>query len=349
MFPQTLIVARDPGAANALAPVAATGLATVVGLGHAQAFFRQIGVACHLEDDTDPSVAGRVLDEVRPQVLLTGTSLKITRDAAWWEAAHALGIPSVALLDHWTAFGERFTVTNAFDKLPDAVAVMDEHAREQMLALGCPARKVVVTGQPAFDELVRQGLPDGAAVREEWGAAANETVIVFASEPQAHDFGAGLGYTETDALQMVAGMMRDLSARLVVKPHPREKPEGLAVVLNGAGISGHIETDMTPRQVMAGADAVIGMTSIFLLEAALAGRHALSVQPGKRADWTVQLRELIPTVTSTPEVAAWLENKAHLRVLSERARIARNEVYGFTGKSTERVWALLATVSGRTM
>lgn len=166
-------------------------------------------------------------------------------------------------------------------------------------------------------------------------------MVVFASEPQAQDHGGRLGYTETDVLRMVIESLRDLPARLVVKLHPRETLEQLKRVLGDARIPAQFEMSLTPHQTLAGADTVIGMTSIFLLESALAGRHVLSIQPAVVLEWTEHFRELLTVVTGPEQAREWLTDPSRRHPLDPDARVARNAAMGFVSRSTDNVWLLL--------
>lgn len=97
-----------------------------------------------------------------------------------------------------------------------------------------------------------------------------------------------------------------------------------------------------PRDTMAGADTVIGMASIFLLEAALAGKPVLSVQPGMVSEWTQHFSALIAMARSVEEVQHWCKIASNRAVLGQKARIERNAVTGFAGRAAECVWTLMA-------
>jgi len=88
--------------------------------------------------------------------LLLGTSWQPEQ----WEleaiaAAGKAGIRSVSVLDSWVNYRVRFLNRRGEFVLPDAIAVMDESARTEMLAEGFPSEYLAVTGHPGFDELER--------------------------------------------------------------------------------------------------------------------------------------------------------------------------------------------------
>lgn len=344
MRPRTLIIARDPGAANALLPVAKTGPAVVVGLSSARPVFERGGITCvgPIEDD-DSKVVDEWFDRVQPQVMLTGTSREdlVKRDSQWWDAGRRRGLATAALLDHWVGYQERFSGRAPFDRLPDVVAVMDEYAKKRMVELGCSSERIAVTGHPGLDVLLDGELSGRDEIRKRWGVGERDWVVVFASEPQAQDHGGRLGYTETDVLRMVIESLRDFPARLVVKLHPRETLERLQLVLGEARMPAQFEMSLTPHQTLAGADTVIGMTSIFLLEAALAGRHVLSIQPAVVLEWTEHFRELLTVVRGPEQARKWLTDPLRRYPLDPDARVARNAAMGFVSRSTDNVWLLL--------
>lgn len=345
-----LIIARDPGAASALLPVARAGPADVIGLASARLVFERGGIACiGPDDDSNPDVVNRCLDQMRPDLMLTGTAREeeVLRDSQWWSAGRTRRIPTVALLDHWLGYRERFSALAPFDHLPDIVAVMDEYAKERMIEFGCPADRLMVTGQPALDALLDGELPSREEVRRRWGMDQEDWVIVFASEPVAHDMGDRLGYNEQKVLRMVLEAVRGLPATLIVKPHPREAPDLLREVVWQSGVPVQFELHLTSRETLAGADTVMGMTSIFLVEAALAGRPVLSVQPERSSDWTGHFPSLLTTVDGTAQIRQWLSISANRHPLNSEARAARNAASGLAHGATGRVWDLLGRLSRR--
>lgn len=332
-----LIVARDPGAASALVPVAIASQADVVAFPHAAPFFERAGITIRaLEDDRDGRIAQQLLEELRPRVLVTGTSLRVERDGQWWAAARECGTPSLAVLDHWSHYAERFTVRQPFDRLPDRVAVMDERAADALRQLGFPAERLVVTGQPALDAVLEARPRGRAAARAQWGVTTETRVVLFASEPIAGDLGGASPYDQTDALDVLVRAMAgmEVDTTIVVRHHPREGRDLIAKRFPEL----RIDSVPSARAAMAGADTVVGITSIFLLEAALAGIPVLSVQPVAAPQPVPGERwELIALARTSEEARAWLDDPAHRAPLSENARRKRNSASGFHPGATERV------------
>lgn len=361
-----LVVARDSGAAAALGPVARAliraGLVTVsvVGYGQAELVFRYQGLpVLAVLDDQTPDVARLILEAERPDYLLTGTSMLARRDNAFWLAARESQIPSMAVLDHWHNYWQRFSdpAGARFAYLPDRVAVMDAVAHQAMCEAGCPPERLVITGHPYFDDLAAVSLPALASeARRELGLDPAEVVVVFASEPQAKYYGADarsstfLGYTEEDALQMLFAAAREVAAGLdrplavIVKLHPLEGPERLIpLVQRTSGVAHRMIKHFPSHRLIAASDVMAGMTSIILLEAAVLGRPALSIQPGRRgADGFVSnQRGLIELVADEVECRRQLARAIHEPAEWRTTRRALAAERGFDGKATARIMDLI--------
>ncbi|HTO73243.1 MAG TPA: hypothetical protein VMJ30_05460, partial [Gemmatimonadales bacterium] len=227
--------------------------------------------------------------------LFTATSINDERwELRFTARARELGVPSLAVLDFWGQYRGRFTWQNHLE-MPDRIAVMDDVARGEMLREGFPAIRLAVTGQPALDELSEYAKPEvrSSCHRELRRRARIEDlpgpVILYASQPlsQLHD-PAVLGFHERDVLIDTVAAAGAVLARhrqhatLVIKPHPREVGHPIALPQSGPSLTVRLlnESDVSPRLAAAGADLVVGMNSMLLLEACLLGTPVVSYQPG---------------------------------------------------------------------
>jgi hypothetical protein len=308
------IVARDAGAASALAPVVAalgedeTFRPFVVSWGPARAIFEAEGLVVQpFPEDPAPGEIDALLASVA--VVLTGTSLRVELDSCFWCAARAAGIPSMALLDHWKNYAERFTIEAPFDTLPSLVAVMDEIAANELIARGCPPNRVVVTGQPRFDTLTGVVSPEERArARTSLGIDPSRRVAVFASEPRGAPYDDGKGFTQVDALEMFVDAVQAVAedALVLVKLHPVEQAEPVAAALSSrGGPDARILETSSVREVIAAADVFCGMSSIVLLDAALLGLPTVSIRPGGGPSHFVDAHgDLIASATTAAEGAA---------------------------------------------
>ena len=99
------------------------------------------------------------------------------------------------------------------------------------------------------------------------------------------------------------------------------------------------------------ADAVVGMSSMALLEAALAGRPALSFRPGATAAARALhvAPGLIPTATTVEELTRWVRRQLSGRsgASADRARRARRQLIKSLarGKAAARIAELILRVA----
>ena len=298
-----LALASDPGAASALAPVLARLRFQgwpVRALAYRQAgpTWASRGLAYEeVAEDLDSAAAANLLGQGRTRLLLAGTAFNGVRlEQRFVAAARQTGVPSLVLLDFWSNYRARFAdESGQLAPLPDRIAVMDDWAREEMMAEGFEPGRLVVTGQPAFDELVvvrGRAQPVGrTAFRQGLGISDKEGLVLFASQPLAELYGEDKtdllhpGYTQRTVLNSTLAALERIAGRrhegitLLVRPHPREQAETFA------GYQGQVVRMMVSREgdrheAALAADLVVGMSTVLLVEACLLGCVVLSLQPG---------------------------------------------------------------------
>jgi hypothetical protein len=237
----------------------------------------------------------------RPEVVLlfTGTSVNaIDLEKQFITAAAQIGLPALSLIDFWTNYTWRFSddEKNLF-YLPDKIAVMDEFALDEMVNEGFPRSRLVVTGQPAFDDLAawRAGFSDKRRdeVRAGLGVDQDELLVLFASQPLTSLYGTDvvhekyLGFDEWIVLDILVGELEEIKNQtgapihLAIRPHPRESVELFNDYKSQVVPITVVESGTARSQVMA-ADLVVGMNTELLVEACYLGCITLSLQPGLR-------------------------------------------------------------------
>lgn len=281
MTADAFIVCEDAGGAAALAPVV-----RALGARGARLSFCYGNVARATFDAEGIAVADGGLPEgarYAKRVLTASSCWGERLEARAILEARAVGVPSVSIVDFWSNYEARFSYPGetGLDALPDRVLAIDETMRAELSNAGVDEARITVTGSPAFDGLQSDG--------ERWVRPGNE-VVLFLSQPMAALYGEDerspkfLGYTERTVLAMVAPMVADVGATLVVRPHPREDREALAAFV--AGLPGSVRFDASPtlRDAIRGARVVTGMTTMGLVDAALRGAPAISIQTGRRGE-----------------------------------------------------------------
>lgn len=238
-------------------------------------------------------------------VLLTDTiNLSRTDDGllcreAWREAASA-GVPSVAFVDSWWGYRERFAVAgedlrNVF--MPDVVAVVDQIAYGDMAELGFPREKVRILGSPWLASLSKESNPtdmDRKETLSRYGIDGDEVVLAFVSQPLSRILNdrESWGFTERDvipallrACESLPGGIRE-RLRLLVLAHPEEEKQELAYLVEKTRpcFRTDVRKEADPLALLRASDAVTGIFSILLVEAALVGLPVLSIQPNLRRE-----------------------------------------------------------------
>lgn len=224
---------------------------------------------------------------------------------------------SVAVLDFWSNYTQRFAGPGGGLLQPARTCIMDEQARQDMRLEGFDTARLVVTGQPAFDDLagLRSSLGHGAiaAARDAAGARPGEWLVVFASQPLAELYARPEmqarhpGYDQRGVLRLLVQELEKLAAAeqrgivLQVRPHPREDASALDWVDAHRGwLRAAVSRGFDGRLSALASDLVCGMTSVMLVETCYLGCLTLSVQPGlkgpdalptNRLGWSRLVRE----------------------------------------------------------
>ena len=289
-------VGGDPGGANALAPVIARlrreGNA-VEAFAYLQAVscWRDAGLRC---SELPPDLLDSTISEIvsGANLLLAGTSVnRYEFEKRFICAASAQGIPSLALLDFWSNYSMRFSdASGNLAFLPDRIAVMDELARNEMIAEGIPPARIAITGHPALDSL--SGIRTTFAsekrlrIRESLGVGEADWLVLFASQPPGFDESEPdplppwqdrrrIAANLSAALQQ-AGKIHGRKTRLLIRPHPRENSDIFDEMKQKSVI---VEKNGDRHELILCADVVAGMNTMLLVEAAHLGRPTLSLRP----------------------------------------------------------------------
>ncbi len=315
-------VARQAGTANAFAPVVEqlrTSGVPVRGIAFSPAWeaLKRHGVDVHRVESASEGLAWlEALD--RSGFLLAGTSEHASEDAVFWNWARRRGVPHVAFVDSWVNYWQRFTSEGGerFNLLPEAVAVVDRLAAERMIEAGCPHEAIVVLGNPAFDPWLRWPPARHREWRRQLRAGTQRRVAVFTLEPVAGaDDAAFPGYTEDDALACALAALSAFANaegsrwQVLIKPHPRQTADEASTIVDRcadpapSGLNLQIAGTEDRRQLVAIADLVLGITSMFLLEASLTGTPVISIQPGRRRGCDLTDRPGITVATSREQVS----------------------------------------------
>lgn len=272
-----------------------------------------------------------LLDEQRCRLLLAGTSQNPDSPVlALIDECKRRGVPTIAFVDMAADADRRFKgrSTSPLEHQPDSLLVADRTTESAFQALGFSAVDLYICGHPAYDR-VRQ--------RSQWLAGCDRVELrrkVLGSEPgsrpvwlfvaehgendprliQSPDytlFGRGHSNRRVDiVLEEVLDARASIDPRpfLVLRLHPKNSESEFAGLLP--------EVDMVsqggdPIELVWISDLVVGMSSILLMEAAIAGRSTLSVIPREiEREWCPSVMEgLTPCVATRGQLRMMLSRK----------------------------------------
>jgi hypothetical protein len=116
-------------------------------------------------------------------------------------------------------------------------------------------------------------------------------VVTFVAESLASDYGDSLGYNEQSTLAFLGDALQELAGAagplfLAIKLHPQNDPAqfGWARERWPDLTPRLFAREATPREMIVMSDLVVGMTSVMLVEAIIAGRPTVSLELDARRE-----------------------------------------------------------------
>ena len=289
-----LLFVEDPGAANMVldlpAAIAARGhRAILLAAGHAIQYLSNREVTFRtVPTDVDAEV---LLDEVRPSAVVTGTSENPdSLGLGLNDAARRRRIPSVGLVDMSCNADLRFRgrTSRALAHAPDFIVVPDTTTFDAFVKLEFLRENIALLGHPQYDRVWRRRREFEAGTSRE---SRSQPKWVFVAE--GHDLLApaaslrsagyslhgrgGTAWRTGIVLEEILDAIAQLSTRpeIIVRLHPKLVREDFAEWANEVSFDDAAD----PFPCLWQADAVLGMSSMLLLEAAILGRPVLAVLP----------------------------------------------------------------------
>lgn len=310
-----LAAAQETGSANALVPVVLVlqgwpGVrVTVAARAEAAEVFRSAGISLSTHADVR-----RLLGEAAPDVMLLGTSLGPSLEKSLLRLGEARRVPAVSVVDHWSHYRERFLDVSGPVPFPAVIAVPDAFAQQEATQAGLPPERLLVAGQPHLESLARS-LPGpelqrvARSLRRAWqGGTSSARVVLFLSEVWEFD-----GRTETDLFNEVLRAVQRVrhatgcDVNVVAKLHPAEGAQSRLAASLPARV--RLVRDDPAWPCVLAADAVVGMESMLLMEAAVAGRPVVSVKPATSEPPFIGVRlGLVDAAHTVEELVRWLRD-----------------------------------------
>jgi hypothetical protein len=227
-----------------------------------------------------------ILNQLKPKLLLTGTSEYSNLERYFWKTAKDLNITTIAIIDSWTNMKERFTYFS-IDKndekfqQPDIICLPDNSIKEQIIREGWCTSDLRVCGQAYLEKEISFL----TQLRNEKNIAIGE--LVFISEPVIEKRNIrSIGYSQFSvANQLVEQLLGQMITRIVIKPHPKENKDNWHKWKKSwpKEVQKHIViSDSETEDLMSSSEFIVGMASMSLIVAALSGAITIALQPHRK-------------------------------------------------------------------
>jgi hypothetical protein len=327
---RVVVFVEDPGAANYAGELPEAldtkGIdATLLAYGPAAEFLeRRTSSPFTVLEDDDPQA---VLERFQPSLVVVGTSENPRSPALTLvRLCEERGIPTVGIVDSPAASDRRFrgSTSDPLAYAPNWILVPDLWTRSHYVELGHPERQVVACGHPHYD-FVRAF---GEKTRETQAqiraalfphAGPERSIVVFAADLSTGldpaDYRRSAEYTLTGrgdsdgrteiVLEEFLDAISPYRDRTycVMRLHPKHEIAELKGYVDEFDQVSQTEPSL---DVIVGADAAVGMTTMLLIEALLLRKPTLSIVPREvERGWIATTHYgLTPCVTTQPAVSA---------------------------------------------
>ena len=303
--------------------------------------------------DADPvAFARHILQQWRPDVVLLGSSAPTgvapnTPEQYVTVACHDARVCSVAVLDAWGYYDERFGLTAATARtcVPDVICALDRLCADELRQLGVPARNIVVTHNPWLDRIAIPGTLTSPRRHHE------SLRVLFVSQPLLENRGIrNWPYTQHELFRSVVGAVRRVRERravqLTVWLHPFENRETWSAVLDDARDIAPTLCEKRGPEAYPEVDVLVTSHSTLVYEALHVGVPCINLRPGDPP-----LARHLPDILGLTAKALNEEELAtHLSGVDEtmrgalreaRMRLSKQGIFFSDGRATERVVATI--------
>jgi hypothetical protein len=265
--------------------------------------------------DVDGIAVSRVFDSFVPDVVFVVPQFSESLEELVIVEARSRNIPSLAGIDHWALFRERFSKTNSYNKvvgsgfqfLPNKVLVNDTFAYDGAIASGIPVELLQIVGSPILEQRwkgiskkkVLQNIADGSQERKK--------IVLFISEPYSKRYPKGSeffqGFTEFDVLNDLIEVLSPMS-ELVIRLHPSQSLDEFTPYVERRD-NCRICIDESIDMLLLMANKIVGMSSMMLLEIAMIREAVISYRPneaiefiGNKLGYTTKIEDKIQLINA---------------------------------------------------
>lgn len=282
----TAIVAHDAGAANHIIAWLNTGF-----LNKKKARLCFLGPAENAFQEIEPNFKNYTIEEslagAKKLISGTGWSSSLEHDAR--QLAHQQNIPSIAVIDHWVNYKERFIRQQKYIT-PDEIWVTDKHAEKIARSL--------------FNKIKIQLKPNDYLTLEKEKILSysnpkyDSTHILFLMEPIRKKWGDNNIPGEIQALNFFIDNISQLkinhSAEITIKPHPSDiEGKYNHYISNNTDICINVDEYSSLSKLISWSEIVVGCHTYAMIVALAANKTVVSALPPFASQKPLPHKEII--------------------------------------------------------
>ena len=224
------------------------------------------------------------LTQFQPSIILYGTGWQNHLEYHFLDYAKTHNLPSMAFLDHWTNYRERFGYPekNWENNLPSFIVAHDQTSYDKATAFGLP--NVIAIKNYALLSQLKEAQNVLSKIQE-------KNTLLFLSEPTAkvatRAFGDayGWGFTEKEVFEDILACKTLLGCEdILIRLHPSDTPQTYQAIDSTVRFS-----TASLLEDIACAKIIIGIDTVALYTAYLLGKKVISYIPSTKRECSVPL------------------------------------------------------------
>ncbi len=262
-------------------------------------------------------------------LIVTGTCWENGIDKEYLKFAIEKKILCISIVEHWSWYKKRFLQSSQLI-LPDYILVNDSLAIEEASRDSLPKEKLISLGNPVLEELSKKKI--NPINKIEWlkilEIPRGTQIITFISENIQIDSPLKSpncqGFNEYQVVEDIYSVISN-NQHLIIKLHPAEKNEKYSKYNKLKNVSIVESTDVD--SIIINSDFIIGMGSMFLLEAAIFRNDIISYRPNEKKEFIGNKIKATYIVKRKSELKKIFDNK----IIIKNKKI-RNNFIGSTNR-----------------
>lgn len=253
-----------------------------------QAFLSK-SIHFHYFDKDDCASLDKLFNEHQFDFVIGGTSSSSPLEKQGYALANQKGLPSLTVIDFWSYYRERFGLDEAEwqnKALPEKIVTIDDICYQEMIDLGFEPQRLLKAGSPYFEQMFTQAQEKSPTQKEsdvfQIGFISSPRSVLNQSENWQH-----CGFDEYKSLNLLLCSLQKVVANqsrsyhVCIRPHPRGGVEKFAYIEGtfSENITVSVDGGRSISHYIQSCDLLTGLDSIMLMEGAIQGRPAVSIQP----------------------------------------------------------------------